>query len=180
MARLTHITTRSGDSGQTGLADGSRVDKDSLRIQALGDLDELNAALGLLTASGCTSDHQAMITGIQQRLFDLGGELALPGTAVISREQILELEQAMNALNNGLPALKEFVLPGGNHAAALCHLARAICRRAERSLWRLSRKESVNSESPKYLNRLSDLLFVLARILARQSDSHEPVWNRET
>ncbi len=180
MARLTHITTRSGDGGQTGLADGSRVDKDSPRIQALGDLDELNAALGMLKVASSDPLVEEMVSPIQQLLFELGGELAIPETARTSPEATTWLELQLDRLNADLPALQEFILPGGNAAAACAHLARAICRRAERSLWRLSREEWVNSESLKYLNRLSDLLFVLARTLARQSDSHEPVWNRET
>ncbi len=179
MARLTRIYTRSGDEGQTGLADGSRVDKDSPRIQSLGDLDELNAALGLLVVELHGTEQQDLITSIQQQLFDLGGELALPGTAVIGTEQVLWLERQLDQINADLPALKEFILPGGNHASAQAHLARAICRRTERSLWRLSRTEAVNSESLKYLNRLSDLLFVLARTLARRSSTTEASWNRE-
>lgn len=180
MARLTHITTRNGDSGQTGLADGSLVDKDSLRIQALGDLDELNAALGMVKVAGGDLPVDELISHIQQLLFELGGELAIPETTRLSSEATTWLERQLDRLNADLPALQEFVLPGGNAAAAHAHLARAICRRAERSLWRLSRKEWVNSESLKYLNRLSDLLFVLARTLARQGDDREPVWNRET
>ncbi|HDK38067.1 MAG TPA: cob(I)yrinic acid a,c-diamide adenosyltransferase [Thiolapillus brandeum] len=180
LARLTRITTRSGDAGQTGLADGQRLDKDSPRIQALGDIDELNATLGLVKVYCPDNEYTRLIAAIQQRLFDLGGELALPESTMISIDQVRELEQQLDQINAGLPVLKEFVLPGGNPAAAHAHLARAICRRAERSLWGLSHKESVNSESLKYLNRLSDLLFVLARALARQSSTTEPTWNRET
>ncbi|WP_456377964.1 cob(I)yrinic acid a,c-diamide adenosyltransferase [Thiolapillus sp.] len=179
MTRLTRIYTRSGDEGQTGLANGSRVDKESPRIQSLGDLDELNAALGLLAAELEDTEQQTLVSNIQQQLFNLGGELALPGTTVIGAEQVLWLEQQLDQINADLPALKEFILPGGNLASAHAHLSRAICRRAERSLWRLSRTEQVNSESLKYLNRLSDLLFVLARTLARQSSATEPSWNRE-
>ncbi|WP_456412232.1 cob(I)yrinic acid a,c-diamide adenosyltransferase [Thiolapillus sp.] len=178
MPRLSRITTRSGDGGQTGLADGSRVDKDSPRIQVLGDLDELNAALGLLMAELEHREQQALITGIQQQLFNLGGELALPGTSTIDAEQVLWLEQRLKQINTALPPLQEFVLPGGSRAAAQAHLARAVCRRAERSLWGLSRQEWVNSESLKYLNRLSDLLFVVARALARQASTAEPTWNK--
>ena len=178
MPRLTHITTRSGDGGQTGLADGSRVDKDSPRIQALGDLDELNAALGLLAVELNSVEQQALVISIQQQLFNLGGELALPDTSATDTEQVLRLEQKLEQINATLPPLKEFVLPGGSRAAAQAHLARAICRRAERSLWGLSRQEWVNSDSMKYLNRLSDLLFVLARALARQSSTTEPTWDK--
>jgi len=180
MARLTRIVTRTGDKGQTGLADGSRVDKDSLRIQALGDLDELNAALGLLAVELDDPPMKRQITDIQHRLFDLGGELALPGSTVICKNQVLFLEQYLDAINEKLPSLREFVLPGSNRAAAQAHMARAICRRAERSLWRLSHGETVNCESLKYLNRLSDLLFVLARHLARQASDEETTWNRKT
>jgi len=179
MARLTRIVTRSGDGGQTGLANGSRVDKDSLRIQALGDLDELNAALGLLATELGSDVSLQLVTNVQQRLFDLGGELALPDSSSISEDQVLLLEQQISDLNDELPPLQEFVLPGAPRAAAQAHMARAICRRTERSLWRLSRKESVNCNSLKYLNRLSDLLFVLARVLARQSSATETTWDRE-
>ncbi len=178
MARLTRITTRRGDKGQTGLADGSRVDKDSPRIQALGDLDELNAALGLLVVES-DGAWQDSLTAIQQRLFDLGGEIALPGAAVMNAGHVAELEAQIQALNADLPPLQEFILPGGSRAAAQAHLARAVCRRAERTLWGLSRGERVNSESLKYLNRLSDLLFVMARHLARQASAEETTWNRE-
>ncbi len=178
MNRLTNITTRGGDRGQTGLADGSRVDKDSPRIQALGDLDELNAALGLLAVE-LDGDPIGRVTDIQQRLFDLGGELALPGSSVINAGHVRELEKMTETINTGLPPLKEFILPGGSRTAAQAHLTRAICRRAERSLWGLSRREKVNSESLKYLNRLSDLLFVMARHLARQASAEETTWNRE-
>ncbi|WP_456375732.1 cob(I)yrinic acid a,c-diamide adenosyltransferase [Thiolapillus sp.] len=178
MNRLTKITTRSGDQGKTGLADGSRVDKDSLRIQALGDLDELNAALGLLAVEA-DDDHSAAIAEIQQRLFDLGGELALPGSTGIHERHVQKLEQQTETINAELPPLKEFVLPGGNRAAAQAHLARAICRRAERSLWGLSRTEALNSESLKFLNRLSDLLFVMARQMTRRETTDEATWNRK-
>ncbi|WP_456405808.1 cob(I)yrinic acid a,c-diamide adenosyltransferase [Thiolapillus sp.] len=180
MNRLTKITTRNGDQGQTGLGDGSRVKKDSLRIQVLGDIDELNAALGLVKTYSTDSSKTLLIAEIQQRLFDLGGELAIPESIAITSDHVLWLEQQLEQINGDLPALKEFILPGGEPASAHAHLARAICRRAERSLWRLSRQESVNSESLIYLNRLSDLLFVLARALARQSSTTERTWNRET
>ncbi len=178
MARLTRITTRRGDKGRTGLANGSRVDKDSPRIQALGDLDELNAALGLLAVESGEALEESL-TAVQQRLFDLGGEIALPGAVTLNTGHITELEAQIQALNADLPPLQEFVLPGGSRAAAQAHLTRAVCRRAERSLWGLSRGEKVNSESLKYLNRLSDLLFVMARHLARQASDEETTWNRE-
>jgi len=180
VARLTRIYTRSGDGGQTGLADGSRLDKDSPRVAALSDLDELNATLGLLAVELNDPVQHQLITGIQQHLFDLGGELALPGSTAMSAEQVRQLEQTLDSINADLPPLREFILPGGSRAAAQAHLARAVCRRSERSLWGLSRREAVNSESLKYLNRLSDLLFVLARVLARQVSADEPIWKRET
>lgn len=180
MNRLTKITTRNGDQGKTGLADGSRVEKDSLRIQALGDIDELNAALGLVKTYCADTTKAHLIAEVQQRLFDLGGELAIPESAAITSDHIFWLEHHLEQINRDLPILKEFILPGGDPASAHAHLARAICRRAERGLWRLSCGETVNSESLIYLNRLSDLLFVLARALARQSSITEQTWNRET
>jgi cob(I)alamin adenosyltransferase len=179
MSRLSHIVTRSGDEGQTGLADGSRVDKDSPRIAALGDLDELNAALGLLCVELSNAVLQQNVTDIQQQLFNLGGELALPGTATCQTKDIVILEQLLEKLNGQLPPLREFVLPGGTRASAQAHLARAICRRCERTLWQVSRLEAINPESLKYLNRLSDLLFVLSRTLARQETTNEPLWERD-
>lgn len=180
MARLSQIITRSGDSGQTGLADGSRVDKDSPRIASLGDLDELNAALGLLSVVLSGNELHDLIPPIQQHLFNLGGELALPGTSSTQSTHILALEQSLEQLNQHLPPLEEFVLPGGNGASAQAHVARALCRRCERNLWGLSRIEVVNPESLKYLNRLSDLLFVIARTLARQHTTEETLWERKT
>lgn len=177
--RLTRITTRTGDDGSTGLADGSRTRKDSPRIEALGSVDELNCALGLVAAQVEAADTRALLRRIQNRLFDLGGELAVPGSVTIGDTAIAGLEGEIGALNAQLPPLREFVLPGGNPAAAFCHQARAVCRRAERDLIRLSRLESVNSASCIYLNRLSDLLFVLARVLARQNGGQEITWRRE-
>lgn len=177
--RLTRITTRSGDDGTTGLADGSRLAKDSSRIEAIGALDELNSALGVVALHVDTgAEGGELLRRIQNRLFDLGGELALPGTEVLGEAQVARLEQAIETLNADLPPLEEFVLPGGGHGAAYCHQARAICRRAERELWRLSRSEPLNPNSRKYLNRLSDLLFVLARTLARQDGGSEITWQR--
>ncbi|BAO44008.1 cob(I)yrinic acid a,c-diamide adenosyltransferase [Thiolapillus brandeum] len=179
MARLTRITTRTGDSGQTGLADGSRVAKDSLRIQVLGDLDELNAALGLLAVEMRPLALEVIIPDIQQKLFSLGGETALPGHEELNGEAVGLLEMWQENLNEQLPPLEEFILPGGTRAAAQAHVARAVCRRTERSLWRLSHKEKVNFESLKYLNRLSDLLFDLARFLNHEAGAEETTWKRE-
>ncbi len=174
--RLTRIYTRSGDDGTTGLADGSRLPKDSPRVAALGTVDELNSQLGVVLALDLPDELTGLLQSIQHRLFDLGGELALPGATVIDDTLIGALEQTIDRLNARLPPLREFVLPGGNLPAAHCHLARTVCRRAERALLRLSRQEAVNSASLRYLNRLSDLLFVLARLLARQNGGAEVLW----
>jgi len=180
MARLTRIYTRSGDGGRTGLADGSRIHKQDPRIEALGELDELNAAIGLVLAFDPPTEVGKLLQGIQQRLFDLGGELALPRSTVLSDADVERLETAIDGLNRHLPALRDFILPGGPPAAAQAHFARTVCRRAERSLWRLAAEEKVNSSSLAYLNRLSDLLFVVARSLAHDAGAEEITWNRET
>ncbi len=177
--RLTRITTRTGDAGTTGLADGTRLPKDSPRIAALGEVDELNCALGVLAAQPPAMAFVPLLHRLQHRLFDLGGELALPGASTLGDDLVADLEAELERLNAGLPPLVEFVLPGGNLAAAYCHQARALCRRAERALWRLARAEPVNPVSPRYLNRLSDLLFVLARTLARADGGAELTWQRD-
>jgi len=176
--RLTRIYTRTGDDGSTGLADGRRLPKDHTRIDAIGAVDELNSAVGLLRAIPLEAETDRLLEAIQHRLFDLGGELAMPGTELIEDAHTTALEQALDGFNADLPALEEFILPGGNEAAARCHLARTSCRRAERELLRLSREEPVNSASSRYLNRLSDLLFVLARVLARQDGGVEVTWQK--
>ena len=173
--RLTRITTRTGDDGTTGLADGTRLPKDSLRIEVLGCLDELNSHLGLV-ALHAGPEVPEEITDAQHRLFELGAEMALPGQERVRAQDIVAVEQALEARNAELPPLREFILPGGNAAAAHCHLARAVCRRAERRLVRLAQAESVNPDSLRYLNRLSDLLFVLARVLARRDGGSEVFW----
>ena len=179
MTRLTRIYTRTGDDGTTSLAGGERLPKDHPRIEAIGAVDELNACIGLLRAQALGVDIDRDLTGVQHRLFDLGGELAMPGTELLGDAPTLELEQTLDLVNADLPALQEFVLPGGNEAAARCHLARTVCRRAERDLLRLSRSETVNSASLRYLNRLSDLLFVYARLLARQNGGVEVTWKKD-
>jgi cob(I)alamin adenosyltransferase len=177
--RLSKIVTRTGDDGTTGLGDGSRVSKDTLRVEAMGSVDELNCALGVLVSGGVpVAGAQDCLTEIQHDLFDLGGELAIPGTQLIDAARVAWLETLAERFNAELPPLKEFVLPGGGTAAAACHVARAICRRAERRCWALSRSEAVGSASLHYLNRLSDLLFVLARVLARAHSGGEPLWQR--
>lgn len=178
--RLSRIVTRTGDDGTTGLADGQRVHKDSSRIEACGTIDELNCALGILLSDATLPDDIAdCLVESQHELFDLGGELAIPGSQVIGAQQVDRLEAQLERLLEGLPPLKEFVLPGGGTAAASCHLARAICRRTERRLWALARHEQVGPEALKYLNRLSDLLFVMARVLARAATGSEVLWRRE-
>lgn len=176
--RLSKIYTRTGDDGSTGLGDGTRVAKESLRVEAYGTVDEANSALGtVLAVPALSPDISRCLTQVQHDLFDLGGELCIPGLVMIGAAHIERLEQELDAFNAGLPALKEFILPGGGQAAAACHLARAVTRRAERRCWSLARAEAVSPEALKYLNRLSDLLFVVARVLARSADG-EVVWRR--
>jgi cob(I)alamin adenosyltransferase len=176
--RLSKIYTRTGDDGSTGLGDGTRVAKDSLRVEAYGTVDEANSAVGtVLGVPTLSPEIRRCLTQVQHDLFDLGGELCIPGHVMIGAAHIERLEQELDAFNAGLPALKEFILPGGGQAAAACHLARAVTRRAERRCWSLARAEAVSPEALKYLNRLSDLLFVVARVLARSADG-EVVWRR--
>ncbi len=178
--RLSKIYTRTGDDGTTGLGDGSRVPKDSARVEAYGTVDELNSALGVLLAiPGLPGAVAACLTEVQHELFDLGGELCLPGRRLITDSQVTALERVLDRFNEALPPLKEFILPGGGPAAAACHLARTMARRAERRVWTLAAAEAVNPATPKYLNRLSDLLFVLARVLARQESGAEVLWRHD-
>lgn len=175
--RLTKIYTRTGDDGTTGLGTGERVAKDSPRVEAYGTVDELNCWLGMvLETAGLPAAVREGLAGIQHRLFDLGGELAVPGRSVIQPEDTRALEELLDQFNAGLPPLKDFVLPGGSPGASACHLARAVCRRAERRVLTLQRQEMVNAESLRYLNRLSDLLFVLSRVLARAGGGTEVLW----
>ena len=176
--RLTKIYTRTGDDGTTGLADGRRLTKEHPRFEAIGAVDELNASVGLLRAQPLDEPIDLLLESIQHRLFDLGGELAMPDTELLGDALTVDLEKALDAFNQDLPPLEEFILPGGNEAAARCHQARTGCRRAERALLRLSHDEPVNSASRRYLNRLSDLLFVLARVLARQDGGKEVTWKK--
>jgi cob(I)alamin adenosyltransferase len=178
--RLSRIYTRTGDDGTTGLGDGARVAKDSPRVEAFGTVDELNSAIGVLLATPEVPPAvAACLTELQHELFDLGGELCIPGHRVISAEHVARLEKTLDEFNDSLPPLKEFILPGGGPAAAACHLARAIARRAERRVWTLAKAENVSAELPKYLNRLSDLLFVLARVLARHERGVEVLWRHD-
>ncbi|HSR65088.1 MAG TPA: cob(I)yrinic acid a,c-diamide adenosyltransferase [Xanthomonadaceae bacterium] len=177
--RLSKIYTKTGDDGTTGLGDGTRVAKDSARVTAYGTVDEANSAIGLLLAGEVADDVRALLTTVQHQLFDLGGELCIPGHAAIFDADVEALERALDGFNAGLPALKEFILPGGGEAAARCHLARTIVRRAERETVTLARHDAVRPEPIRYLNRLSDLLFVLARELARASGHGEVLWKHE-
>jgi len=174
--RLSKIYTRTGDRGTTGLGDGRRVDKDDVRVEAIGAVDELNSALGVLLADTLPEKVRDCLTQVQHALFDLGGELSIPGHTMLTPDHTTRLEQALDAFNADLPPLKEFILPGGNSAAAACHLARTICRRAERRAFTLARSETVNEAALIYLNRLSDLLFVIARVLARLNGGNEVLW----
>jgi cob(I)alamin adenosyltransferase len=177
--RLSRIYTRTGDDGTTGLSDGTRTAKDSLRIEAIGTVDELNSAIGVLLSHEPPTEIVATLTAIQHTLFDLGGELSLPGTATLTAEHVTELEHRLDELNADLAPLKEFILPGGTPAAAACHLARAVCRRAERRAWHLADAEQVNPVSIRYLNRLSDLLFVLARQLNKTAGVPDVFWHHD-
>ncbi|HUP28682.1 MAG TPA: cob(I)yrinic acid a,c-diamide adenosyltransferase [Usitatibacter sp.] len=174
--RLTRIVTRTGDDGTTGLGDGTRVGKDALRIQAMGDVDELNSAIGCALAESVPERLAAALGAVQNDLFDLGGEICIPGRVALQAAHIEALDAAIASLNADLPPLREFVLPGGERAAALCHLARTVCRRAERTLVALSRSEAVAPTSLQYLNRLSDLLFVAARVVNRAAGRPETLW----
>jgi cob(I)alamin adenosyltransferase len=177
--RLSKIYTRTGDDGTTGLGDGSRVPKDDVRVEAYGTLDELNSVMGLLLAEELPLDIREVLQPIQHELFDLGSEFCLPGYKAITTVHVQRLEDILDKFNETLPPLKEFILPGGTPAAAVCHLARTICRRAERRAWTLHKQHPQNPESIKYLNRLSDLLFVLARVIARQNEGQEVLWKHE-
>lgn len=176
--RLSKIVTRTGDAGETGLADGSRLAKTDARVAAMGDVDELNCCLGLLLVQPLPTAVRTLVARCQHELFDLGGELSLPGSTLLSEAPLQALEADVTALNAALPPLKEFVLPGGNLAAAAAHQARAVARRAERAVWRLAAETPVNPLAPQYLNRLSDALFVCARLLARQDGGVEVGWKR--
>ncbi|MBI4740521.1 MAG: cob(I)yrinic acid a,c-diamide adenosyltransferase [Betaproteobacteria bacterium] len=174
--RLSKIVTRTGDAGTTGLGDGSRVAKDSLRIEAIGEVDELNSALGLLLAGDLPDAVRDALTGIQHDLFDLGGELCIPGMNLIGEAHIARLENLVERFNGDLAPLKDFILPGGTRAAAFAHLARTVCRRAERRVVHLANAETVSALARKYLNRLSDLMFVLGRSLNKAGGRGDVLW----
>lgn len=174
--RLTKIYTRTGDDGTTGLGDGARSSKDSARIEAIGSVDELNSCISVLLAENLAEEARGQLENIQHDLFDLGGDLSIPGRVSISAAQVTRLEKQLDQYNVSLPALKEFILPGGSRAAALCHVARTVCRRAERCVVRLSHSETVAPLNIQYLNRLSDFLFVLCRVLNRQQGVGDVLW----
>jgi cob(I)alamin adenosyltransferase len=175
--RLSKIYTRTGDDGTTGLGDGGRVAKESLRVEAYGAVDEANCAVGMVLAvAGLPDAVRRCLTEVQHDLFDLGGELCIPGHRMITAAHVERLETELDGFNDALPPLKEFILPGGGAAAAACHVARTVSRRAERRAWSLARIEEVAPDALKYLNRLSDLLFVLARVLARHETGSEVLW----
>ncbi len=176
--RLSKLTTRTGDRGQTGIVGNRRLPKFHARIEAIGDVDELNCCIGILRSHPLPADIDPVLERIQQELFNLGGELAMPEALLIETAHIAALETDIANFNAPLPALKEFVLPGGSAAAAAAHLARAVCRRAERAVWATHAEESLRAELGQYLNRLSDLLFVFCRILARENDPTETMWKR--
>ena len=177
--RLSRIDTRTGDGGTTGLGDGSRVSKDSPRIDAIGTVDELNSHVGVVLAETLPPDVRSLLTDIQHDLFDLGGELSIPGHTAIGTSHIERLETAVEHYNADLPMLKEFILPGGTRPAALAHVARTVCRRAERGLVALAVDDSVSTSSRIYLNRLSDLLFVIARALNRAGGAPDVLWQKD-
>ena len=176
--RLSKIVTRTGDAGTTGLGDGSRTTKDSLRIDSIGEIDELNSGLGVLLCEELPAAVRAALLDIQHDLFDLGGELCLPGMNIIKDAQVARLEELADEFNTDLPMLKEFILPGGTRAAALTHLSRTVCRRAERSMVRLHAAEPLSEPARRYINRLSDLLFILGRVLNRAGGRGDVLWQK--
>ena len=177
--RLSKIYTRTGDDGSTGLGDGTRVGKDSARVEAYGTVDEANSTIGLVLACELPAEVREVLTRVQHHLFDLGGELCIPGHEAIQDAHIEGLEAHLDTFNEQLPPLKEFILPGGGEAASRCHVARTVVRRAERAAVSLARQETVRPQPVRYLNRLSDLLFVLARVLARADGQGEVLWDHE-
>ena len=178
--RLSKIYTRTGDDGSTGLGDGTRTAKNSLRVEAYGTVDEANSLIGLVLSGDDLPDGiRQSLVAVQHDLFELGGELCIPGHAAVEDSFVERLEADLDRLNAGLPPLKDFVLPGGNQAAATCHVARTVVRRAERRVIALHASESVRPAAIRYLNRLSDLLFVIARTLARRNGQYEIIWDRD-
>jgi cob(I)alamin adenosyltransferase len=176
--RLSKIATRTGDDGTTGLGDGTRTRKDALRIQAIGEVDELNSFIGLLATEALPDAVRADLLDIQHDLFDLGGELSIPGFTMMKDVQVARLDERLEHYNATLPRLEEFILPGGSRAAAIAHVCRTVCRRAERAIVALAAQEAVNDAPRQYVNRLSDLLFVLARVLNRHAGGSDVQWQQ--
>lgn len=177
--RLSKIYTRTGDDGTTGLGDGSRIEKDSLRVEAFGTVDELNSFIGLLLAHPLPQDISDLLSGVQHDLLDLGGEICIPDQETLTPDYVTRLETALDNYNAKLSPLKEFILPGGSQTAALCHVTRTVCRRAERRLISLNREQHVSEQAICYLNRFSDLLFVLARYLNFCQQENDVLWQPE-
>ncbi|MBI3284799.1 MAG: cob(I)yrinic acid a,c-diamide adenosyltransferase [Burkholderiales bacterium] len=177
--RLSKIATRTGDKGTTGLGDGSRIAKDALRVHAMGDVDELNSQLGVLLCEDLPPQLQHELVSIQHDLFDMGGELCIPGYTMITEAQVARLDGLLEKYNADLPPLKDFILPGGARAAAIAHVCRTVCRRAERAIVSLGNSEQINEHPRQYMNRLSDLLFVLSRVLNRYAGGSDVLWEKE-
>ncbi|MBC3928103.1 cob(I)yrinic acid a,c-diamide adenosyltransferase [Undibacterium sp. CY21W] len=177
--RLSKIATRTGDAGTTGLGDGSRVDKDALRVHAMGDVDELNSHIGVLLCENLSPQLRHELISIQHDLFDMGGELCIPGYSLITETQVARLDALLEKYNADLPPLRDFVLPGGNRPAALAHVCRTVCRRAERAIVSVGKNEAINDHPRQYMNRLSDLLFVLSRVLNRVDGGSDVLWEKE-
>lgn len=177
--RLSKIATRTGDDGTTGLGDGSRVPKDALRVHAMGDVDELNSHIGLLLSETLPPALREELISIQHDLFDMGGELCIPGYTMITLDQVARLDALLKKYNADLPPLQDFILPAGSRAAALAHICRTVCRRAERAIVTLGNTEPINDNPRQYMNRLSDLLFVLSRVLNRFGGGNDVLWQKE-
>ena len=177
--RLTQIATRTGDDGSTGLGDNTRTSKNSLRVHAMGEVDELNSQIGLLLCEAMPEELRELLVEVQHQLFNLGGELSIPGYELLKPEALLQLDQALARHNAHLPRLQEFILPAGSRAAALAHVARTVARRAERAVVALETQEKLKDTPRQYLNRLSDLMFVLARVLNRMNGGDDVYWKSE-
>ena len=177
--RLTKIYTRTGDSGETGLGDGSRITKTAPRVEAMGNADELNSVLGILIVEPLPETITECLINVQHTLFDIGGELSIPGHTLVKPNKIVYVEHTLDQLNKDLPPLKDFILPGGTKSAAICHLARSVCRRLERSLFAVDDQQSVSTVTQQYINRLSDLLFVIARTLNQETGKPDVLWNHD-
>jgi cob(I)alamin adenosyltransferase len=177
--RLSKIATRTGDGGTTGLGDGTRTEKDSVRIHSLGEVDELNSFVGLLLCEDMPADLREELVSIQHDLFDLGGELCIPGYQMIKEDHVARLDDLLEKYNSTLEPLKDFILPAGSRAASIAHVCRTVCRRAERSIVSLGKVESIHPHPRQYVNRLSDLMFVLSRVLNRYAGGSDVLWNHE-